>query len=289
VDLARVRTLSPRDIAAACGVSESSVKRWIDGGQIVAGRTGGGHRRVALQDALRFIRARGLPVPHPGRLGLDADPALGGFDTRGLVEALEAMDGLRVRGLIAGAYLVGTPLAALFDGPVRDAAERLGTLCQDDFDDGVATEHGAMALLSETMGYLAGLLPPIPTGAPVAVGGALPHDPYVLASQMAALVLAEAGWSTLNLGALLPVSALAHAALTRGARLVWLSCSVEVEGSGLAAIEAFAAKLSAAGICVVAGGKGAGPLRDVAGVEVGERMADLVRIAASVSAEQTFS
>ena len=48
--------LTPHDLAEALGVSESSLKRWIDAGRIRASRTEGGHRRVALDDALAFIQ-----------------------------------------------------------------------------------------------------------------------------------------------------------------------------------------------------------------------------------------
>ena len=48
--------LSPRQFAAAIGVSESSVRRWADGGQIKMTRTAGGHRKIARSEAIRFIR-----------------------------------------------------------------------------------------------------------------------------------------------------------------------------------------------------------------------------------------
>jgi len=40
-----MRQLSPRELAEALGVSESSLKRWVDAGKIAASRTEGGHRR----------------------------------------------------------------------------------------------------------------------------------------------------------------------------------------------------------------------------------------------------
>ena len=48
--------LSPRELAQAIGVSESSLKRWADAGQIRVARTAGGHRRISIADAVRFIR-----------------------------------------------------------------------------------------------------------------------------------------------------------------------------------------------------------------------------------------
>ena len=48
--------LSPKELAQAIGVSESSLKRWADEGLLRATRTAGGHRRIPLAEAIRFLR-----------------------------------------------------------------------------------------------------------------------------------------------------------------------------------------------------------------------------------------
>src|SRR4051812_21827012 len=68
------RYLSPRELAGALGMSESSLKRWIDAGRIRATRTEGGHRRIALADALAFVRETGTPVVHPELLAMGEAP-----------------------------------------------------------------------------------------------------------------------------------------------------------------------------------------------------------------------
>ncbi len=45
------------------GVAVGSVANWIDSNKLKAGRTPGGHRRVAEADLLEFIRRHNLPVP----------------------------------------------------------------------------------------------------------------------------------------------------------------------------------------------------------------------------------
>lgn len=57
------RTLSTTRVAAMLGVSAQTIANWIDQGQLRAGRTPGGHRRVDSQDLLAFLAARGLAVP----------------------------------------------------------------------------------------------------------------------------------------------------------------------------------------------------------------------------------
>jgi excisionase family DNA binding protein len=54
------RDLSPRQVAEAIGVSESSLKRWCDSGLIPTRRTAGGHRRVPVAGVVAFLRERGF-------------------------------------------------------------------------------------------------------------------------------------------------------------------------------------------------------------------------------------
>ena len=67
---------SPKQIADALEVSESSVKRWCDSGKISSVRTGGGHRRVTLEGLRRFLSHSSRSLIAPEVLGLPKlDPA----------------------------------------------------------------------------------------------------------------------------------------------------------------------------------------------------------------------
>lgn len=56
-------TLSTSDVARILGVAAGSVANWIDQGQLKAGRTPGGHRRVLRDDLRGFLRQQNLPIP----------------------------------------------------------------------------------------------------------------------------------------------------------------------------------------------------------------------------------
>ena len=56
-------TLSTVTIARLLEVAVASISKWIDAGQLKAGRTPGGHRRVAKEDLVAFLRRQKLPVP----------------------------------------------------------------------------------------------------------------------------------------------------------------------------------------------------------------------------------
>jgi len=256
------RTFSPRDLADAIGVSESSIKRWVDAGDLVAARTAGGHRRIALTEAVRFIRGRSLPLVRPAVLGL-ADlthlpPALAVAPVTGalLVDLLGSGQAGQARGLIVSAYLRGEPLAPLCDGPVRDAMREVGVLWEDGRR-GIFVEHRATDLFLQAFHQIRSLIPEPPPGAPRAVGGALAGDPYFLPSLMAATVLADLGFAVTHLGPDTPADVLAAAAREARARLVWLSVSIApTNGEVPRAMRALAEALAPTGAEVVVGGRG---------------------------------
>ena len=61
---------SPKDLARVTGVSESSLKLLADSGRLECTRTAGGHRRIPLAEAVRFIRESSISVVDPSMLGI---------------------------------------------------------------------------------------------------------------------------------------------------------------------------------------------------------------------------
>lgn len=234
----RKTLLSPRDLAEAIGVSESSVKRWADDGRLRAARTAGGHRRIPLREAVRFVRESEAVLVRPGLLeldelrGLEEDRASGGEVDR-LYDLLRAGAARETAGLLVSLYLDGWSAARLLDGPVRGAMARLGELWRHD-EAGIFLEHRAVDLTIRALVRLRELVPEVREGAPRAVGGAPSGDPYLLPSLGAGLVLAAEGMAAVNAGPETPVSTLELAVRELRPRLVWLSVSAPAKADGLA-------------------------------------------------------
>lgn len=234
--------ISPRELAAAIGVSESSLKRWADDGQIRVSRTAGGHRRITIGDAIRFVRAigaplvrpellglRDLPPPHEGLLSADA-PADRLFQL--LVEG-KAKD---VRGLVLSLYLEGRSVAEIADGPIRAAMERLGELWKHD-ETGIYVEHRATDVCVQAVEHLRQFVEP-DTPRAVAVGGAFPGDLYLLPTLLVATALEGEGWRAVNLGPNTPFEALVSACQHFKPALVWISVSPAREAAEIEQIVA---------------------------------------------------
>jgi MerR family transcriptional regulator, light-induced transcriptional regulator len=226
------RSFTPRQIAEGLGVSESSVKRWIDAGHLEAGRTVGGHRRVALHEIVRYLRESGAEVVRPDALGLTGPIDPGDEElpsAEQLSELFTADKTQEAHDLIVSAYLRGNSLAALCDGPIREALHKVGSLwdvdCAEATQTGIVTEHRATDVVIQALGHIRSLIPSPPNGFGAAVGGALTGDTYIIPSAMVAAVMADQGTPAVNLGPHTPPEALLSAAKRFRASVLWVSCS----------------------------------------------------------------
>lgn len=236
------KLLSPRDLAAAIGASESSLKRWANEGRIQVTKTAGGHRRIALNEAIRFIRETGTAVVRPDVLGLAEVAAVTEHERHGeadaqqlmLYEALSAGDAVKARGLMTSWYLNGEPVASICDHPLAGALRKIGELWQHS-DDGIFIEHRATDICVQALQHLRALFPPTAEDAPAAIGGGRSGDPYLIPSLMVAAVLGDQGYRVINLGPDTPTRVLISAAQGVRARLWWLSAMAPVKAAALEA------------------------------------------------------
>lgn len=249
--------LTPKELASAIGVSQSSIKRWVDSGLLAATRTAGGHRRIERCEAIRFIRAQGTPLqrpellqlpPHPAAAAGATDPVRSGDH---LYEALLRDDPETARGLILGTYLAGTPVADLCDTMMRPALHRVGELWRHS-EDGIRIEHRAVDTCIEALSAVRATLPAPGSDAPLAVGGAPSKDIYLIPSLMITVVLSEHGFRTHNLGPDTPIETTLMAVERERPALVWQSLSSAQARGGL---EKLADTLAEQSIPLVIGGQ----------------------------------
>jgi MerR family transcriptional regulator, light-induced transcriptional regulator len=279
--------LSPRALAAAIGVSESSLKRWADEGRLGVERTAGGHRRIPLTEAVHFIRRSGLTPVRPDLLGVSGEEGVEGVragDPEGAAERLHAVllqdRASDARNLILSLYLDGASVAWLCDDVIRPSLARIGALWEHD-ERGIFLEHRALETCTRALTQLRLLQPAVAADAPVALGGAFEGDVYQLPTAMAALVVAEAGYREHNLGADTPAAGIIAAILHYRPQLVWLSFSTVPRSPRHAARSLD--RIAEAQDCgaLVVGGRGAGavPLPDRPNVHRLDSMAELAAYA----------
>lgn len=255
-----IKTFSPKEFAQVIGVSQSSIKRWVDAGLIHVTRTAGGHRRILLREAVRFIRDQHMDVLRPELLGLTDLQALkkvpqpGDLSGTALYRLLYEGKSVQARGLLLSAYLSGQSIPEIWDGPISMALTRFGELWNEE-EGGVFLEHRATNVCLEAINQIRALLPQSPLGAPVALGGSPEYDPYLLANLIAASVLTECGYDAVNLGPSTPASALQHAIQHYKPQLIWLSLTSSVSDKELQGLFDLFKQLPTDQIHVILGGR----------------------------------
>ncbi|MFM7735374.1 MAG: helix-turn-helix domain-containing protein [Alphaproteobacteria bacterium] len=284
--------LTPRDLAAAIGVSESSLKRWADEGFLRASRTAGGHRRIPISEAVRFIRDTHCAVVRPELLGfgdarLEA-PIEAGSAGQALADAFLRDDQKAARGLLLGEFLSGGSIASILDGSLRVALEKVGQ-CWLDGPEGIMIEHRAVDTAVHSLSTMRSTIAKPVADAPCAVGGAPSGDPYLLPSLGCAIVLAENGFVDVNLGPGTPLEAMLPAIDRYRPSIVWRAVTDFVPIASLGReLETIAARLAPWNGVVVVGGRSRPAANEYpTGVRVLGSMSELVALARAVVAGST--
>lgn len=291
--------LKTRQLAELLNVSVSSIKRWVDLGELPATRTVGGHRLVSLSGAIKFALARDLPtrqILEFARESMDSapQPVTNPPTWEELAVALKRDRSASARDLLVSSYATFGGSIALADELIRPAMEALG----HDWERGsldVYQEHRASRMVESALMELLRTLPVPAADSPLAIGAAPEGDLYTLPGLLAELTLRELGWDVVNLGPNLPLTSLGRAVRIQQPRLVWLSVSfVKDEESFLHDYHSFYASASMTETAVVLGGSALTPaLRArLVAASFGDRMAHLrefaKRLHPRVSGPNTF-
>jgi excisionase family DNA binding protein len=219
---------TPKQVARAIGVSESSLKRWCDRGILASIKTAGGHRRIPLKAVLEYMQSTGRPLVRPDILGL---PATSGQSDRvlergkkQLQQALVAGDALACRQVVFDLFLAGHSVAAIGDVVVSPSFQEIGAswACGDIE---VYQERRACEICCRALHELERLIPQGKEAAPLALGGTTESDRYDLATTLVAMVLRQNGWQATSLGAGLPFATMLAAIRQHRPQLFWISVS----------------------------------------------------------------
>lgn len=217
---------TPKQVALALGVSESTVKRWVDNGRLLAVKTLGGHRKLPLPGVVRFIRETGHLIERPEAIGLVAKTARSKPEELrdALYGCLVEGDEVGVRSLVLGLYEHGGSIADLGDKLVSPVFRRIG----DAWSTGELQVHHERLSCTAMLAALYELrqLSPTPSAdAPLALC-ASPHPDFAETPlRLVELTLLSHGWRTCMAGAGLPIDQIHAAIRAHRPRLVCLSAT----------------------------------------------------------------
>jgi excisionase family DNA binding protein len=221
------RYFSPKHVAQAIGVSESSLKRWVDKGFIKASKTAGGHRRLELDAVLDYVRSTGRNLTKPQAIelpeGCGAQASASPEESRTVFQsALMAGEEAAACRIILDLYLSGATVADICDLVVAPVFHSVGDLWRCG-EARVYEERRACELCHRVVHELRRAVGSGPDSGPIAMGGTLDGDPYTLATSLVEVLLRNVGWRASSLGNMLPFETVRAAILDHRPRLFWIS------------------------------------------------------------------
>lgn len=241
--------LTSAEAAKELGVSPSTVKRWVDEGELQAERTAGGHRRLRRAVLLAFrLKLAGCDPETEGSATqlvdlLISDPAPQLIESQLL--AMHAESG--------SAWALGERLIPA----IYQLGERwqLGRIT-------IAEEHLASERLSRALARLSEWIP-FASDAPRVILTTAQGDDHTLGLSLVELCLREAGWRTLWTGRATPLGDIVKLVNQPNLRIrmVAVSASVASKDARALALEekTLGAACSKAGAHLLIGGGGAWP------------------------------
>ncbi len=232
------QNFSPKQIAEALRVSESSIKRWCDRGAIQTVKTLGGHRRIPLDSLLAFLESTNRDIPDLSAIGMDLSsvrrneiPPEAKFSSQDattrlqyLQDALIYGDEKECRRLLIEWYGSTSSFACLGDELICRAFAQIGDLWHQGKIE-IFQERRACELCGRLIHEFRRLFAEPSPMAPKAFGAAVTGDYYALPGQMVEVSLREVGWQAVNLGVNLPLDTILKAVRSERPKLFWLSVS----------------------------------------------------------------
>ncbi len=224
--------LTTRQLSRVWLVSEATIKRWADTGQLKSSRTVGGHRRFPLAEVMRFQTERGLGAATAANF-VTADAAKAEtFDTAKAAEqffrAAKSGHAGEATALLLEAHMLGAGLDLIFDEVVAPSLRRVGEMWYGE-EMSVAEEHLATCTATRAVESLAASTRRAGAKAGAAVCCAAEEEMHTLPVLCAQALLEGAGWDVRNLGGHTPFFALAEYVERHRPALICVSATLQRE------------------------------------------------------------
>ncbi len=228
--MSELKSLTTKEVARLCRVSDATVKRWEDAGIIKSERTSGGHRRFRIEEIARFQREAnlGLKMCHSDdsvTRAATSRRASRSLSTSSLFHALIGGREEETADILISSFLRGDKLPDIFDGIVSDAMRRIGDLWRNG-ELSIAEEHLASRTVLNSVQKLRAIIPVPKMTGNLALVAAIEGDMHELPAHLVQVVLESTGWEVLNFGANTPLYSLTGEILQHSPELICISATM---------------------------------------------------------------
>lgn len=258
--MSEVRSLTTKEVARLCCVSDATVKRWEEAGELKSERTSGGHRRFRAEEVARFQRKLGVSQ----KKGSSGKSFLRRAAYRRPIKEhsgspffLSLIEGREedAADILIKAYLNKIPLSQIFDETLCPAMQEIGELwvCGDL---SVAREHLASRAVLNAVHKLRSVLPIADITGEIAMCCALEGDSHEIPTHLTQLVLENENFEVVNYGANTPLYSLTEEVGCYAPNLICISATMITDIERLARdYKEFRQRISKLKIPIVLGGK----------------------------------
>jgi excisionase family DNA binding protein len=224
------KSLTTKEVARLCRVSDATVKRWEDAGVLNSERTNGGHRRFRADEVARFQRKQnlGLKISHGDQSAVKAKIRRRENKNHSHCEffhSLIAGAEEEAANLLIGGYLDGKTLTDIFDNLVCPAMKSIGELWYKG-ELSVAQEHLATRTAHTAIHKMRLTIPVPETSGELAICCGIEGDFHELPTHLAQMTIENEGWEVLNFGANTPLYSFAEEVLQYSPKIVCISATI---------------------------------------------------------------
>ena len=269
--------LSTSDVARLFKVTETTVKRWADEGTLRCQKTPGGHRKFEIRNVVDFAEqnhfepAGSLEISGDGDPGCRIQTAVLGRDYPVLVAAcvdrVLAPDGNGLLPFFSYLYQHCVQLWEMHDRVIRPAMDQIGERWSRG-EIGISDEHRASYETLEALAKLQLQIRIKPRSGRSVVCATLGDDLHEIGLRCAAYLFESEGWESHYLGSRIPAVAVGAAVDQWKPDCVCIS-STHGSPAGLRdELRTIADAAGRAGAALLAGGRNAGSLTEVNGIDL---------------------
>jgi excisionase family DNA binding protein len=228
--MAALQSLTTKEVARLCRVSDATVKRWEDAGLLKSERTSGGHRRFRAEEVARFQREQnlGLKLSHGDESAAKAKTRRRenrSHSASTLFHSLVAGCEEEAANFLIGAHLRGQPLTNIFDELICPAMRCIGELWYKG-ELTVAQEHLATRAALSAIHKLRQTLPVPEMSGELAMCCGIEGDYHELPTHLAQMTIENEGWEVLNFGANTPLYSLAEEVMRHSPEIICVAATL---------------------------------------------------------------
>lgn len=222
-------SLTTREVARLCRVSDATVKRWESAGLIASERTNGGHRRFRAEDIARFQQKNllGVKQKHGHNSVVIAntrrrpDKSLSDCS---FFHALVSGSEEDAANRLINEFLNDTSLPQLFDGLVCRTLNHIGELWAESRLS-VAQEHLATRTVMASILKLRSVVPVSDPCNELSFCMAVEGDFHEIPTHLAQITLENEGWEVMNFGANTPLYCIAEEVKRHKPKIICISAT----------------------------------------------------------------